>query len=613
MKKVCLLLLVILAATSFACRLDSTLDQSMAAVDEGLRTARVLSTSAAAPGDGRYLVLFKDKPGKADRDSVIGAGASIAREYDIVPAFAIRVPNAKALEGIRHNPNVDIIEEDQILYATAETTPWGVVAVNAPSVWNQTTGEGVKLAVLDTGIDYNHPDLAANYHGGYDFVNDDEDPLDGNGHGTHCSGTIAAITGNGIGVASVAYNVDLYAVKVLSDEGSGLSSDILAGVDWAVRNGMSIASMSLGGGRFSKTEDKAYTNAFNAGLLIICATGNDAATAISYPAGYAATMGIGAVDENLAIADFSNTGAGVDVLSTVPLGMGTVASVTWDGSALAASAFEYSPRVTGLTRVAVPCGEGIDATYFPAAVAGNIALIQRGTIAFADKVTNAMAAGAAGVIIYNNVDGALSGTLGAAGDWVPAVSMSMADGLALVAAGTPTVTIDIVGADYDYYSGTSMATPHAAAVAALIKGAAPGLTNRQIWDVMTGSATDLGAADYDTIFGYGIVNAQAAVELATAMPGQQTDTYTGTLVKGQTAEYGFAVSGGVITAAMSWDVVRAKLTLTLYGPNGLKVASGTTALSYDTAGVAGAYRLVVTNASKQALTAAYALSVTYTP
>jgi subtilisin family serine protease len=618
MKKVSILLLSLLAAAALSCRFEAQVDQSIAASEEGVRTLRALSSTTS--GEGRYLVLFKDKPGKADRDAVKANGASIAREFDIVPAFAIKVPNAKALEGLRRNPNVDIIEEDQILYATAETTPWGVLAVNAPAAWSRTTGDGVKVAVLDTGIDYTHPDLAANYRGGYDFVNDDEDPYDGNGHGTHCSGTIAAITGNGIGVASVAYNVDLYAVKVLSDEGSGRSSDILAGIDWAVKNGMAIASMSLGGGRYSKTEDKAYANAFNAGLLIICATGNDAATTISYPAGYASTMGIGAVDENLAIADFSNTGAGVDVvapgvdvLSTVPLGMGTVASVTWNGSAFAASAFEYSPRVTGLTRIAVPCGEGIDATYFPAEVAGNIALIQRGTIAFADKVTNAMAAGAAGVIIYNNVEGTLSGTLGAAGDWVPTVSMTMADGLALVAAGSPTVTIDIVGADYDYYSGTSMATPHASAVAALIKASRPGLTNQQVWNAMTGSATDLGAAGYDTIFGYGIVNAMAGVELAASMPEQRNDTYVGTLAKGQTAEYDLAVSGGVIKAAMSWDVAKAKMTLTLYGPTGLKVASGTTALSYDTAGVAGAYRLAVTNASKQAYTATYTLNVTYMP
>mgnify|MGYP000905370239 FL=1 len=149
MKKVSLLLLSLVAATALSCRFEARLDQALSPAEEGVGTARAPSSSAS--GEGRYLVLFKDKPGKADRDAVRAAGASIAREFDIVPAFAIRVPNAKALEGLRHNPNVDIIEEDLIRYATAETTPWGVIAVNAPSVWNRTTGDGVKVAVLEIG------------------------------------------------------------------------------------------------------------------------------------------------------------------------------------------------------------------------------------------------------------------------------------------------------------------------------------------------------------------------------------------------------------------------------------------------------------------------------
>ena len=618
MKKVTIVLVAILAVLAFSCSMDVPLATAIQPAEEGVAAPR--AAAAAAQSTGRYLVLFKAKPGNADRDMVRGNGASITREFSIVPAFAIHVPNEHALEGIRHNPNVEIVEEDQVLVASAETTPWGVTAVNAPQVWNVTTGAGVKVAVIDTGIDYTHPDIAANYFGGYDFVNEDNDPMDDVGHGTHCSGTIAARTGNNIGVASVAYDVQLYGVKVLGADGSGYSSDILAGVDWAVQNGMDIASMSLGGGRYSRTENTAYTNAFNAGLLIICATGNDAATSISYPAAYAKTMGIGAVDSNLAIADFSNQGTGidvvapgVDVLSTVPIGFGLEAAVYYGQATLAASGFEFAPTTPDLTKAAVYCGEGTTAADFPAAVAGNIALIQRGTISFADKAINAKAAGAVGVIIFNNVDEPFSGTFGAAGDWLPAVSMSMVDGQALVAAGSPTVTLHLAPADYDIYSGTSMATPHASAVAALIFGANPSLTNQQVWDILNGTATDLGAAGYDTTFGYGIVNAEAAVAAATYVPVTVTDTFTGTLAKGQTANHYVTVTGGVITCAMSWNNSLAKLTLALYNAAGVKVASGTTALTYNTNGAAGTYRLLVTNASKKAYTATYNLSATYQP
>ncbi len=622
MKKVAIFALAIALVAMASCSMDIGGTAYTAVDNEGM--SRAVSTAPTAQSEeGRYLVVFKNKPGNADRDMVRGNGASIMREFDIVPAMAIRVPNEKALFGIMHNPNVELVEVDQVRYALGETVPWGVTAVKAPLVWSQTTGDNVKVAVLDTGIDYNHPDLKANYRGGYDFVSEDSDPFDGNGHGTHCSGTIGAITNNGIGVASVAYNVDLYAVKVLSDEGSGYSSDILAGVDWAVQNGMHIASMSIGGGSYSKTEDNAYTNAYNAGLLVICATGNDGATSISYPAAYAKTMAIGAVDSNLVIADFSNRGTGihlvapgVDVLSTVPVGTGEAAEVLYGTQTLAAATVEYSPRVSGLKKAAVYCNLG-KAGEFPASVAGNIALIKRGEISFADKATNAKNAGAVGVIIFNNEAGMLYATFGAAGDWLPSVGMSMADGEMLVAAGSPTVTMNIVATDYASFNGTSMATPHASAVAALVKGANPALTNQQIWDILNSTATDLGASGYDTTYGYGIVNAEAAVAAALGGggdPGQTvTDTFTGTLAKGASASHYITVSGGVIDAVMSWNNSKATMSLTLYNPSGKAVASGTTSLSYDTKGVTGQYRLLVKNTSRTKQTATYTLKATYLP
>ena len=621
MKKVGITATFALLLTLFSCTIGLNQPLGIVSQDEGLLNSRSLAAVPAADAvEGRYIILFKAKPGNADRDMVRGNGAEIVREFSIVHAMAIRVPNERALAGLMHNPNVELIEPDYIRYALGETVPWGVTAVNAPQVWATTTGDNVKVAVLDTGIDYNHPDLAANYRGGYDFVNSDNDPFDGNGHGTHCAGTIGAITNNNIGVASVAYNVDLYAVKVLSDEGSGSTSNILAGVDWAVQNGMHIASMSLGGGRFSKTEEKAYQNAFNAGLLIICATGNDSATSISYPAGYASTMAIGAVDSALAIADFSNQGTGihlvapgVDVLSTVPVGTGQAADVVYGQQTLAAYALEFAPFVTNLTKPAVNCGMGLSAADFPATVAGNIALIQRGEISFADKVTNAQNAGAVGVILYNNESGIFSGTLGTAGTWIPGVTISLEDGQLLVAAGSPVVSLNILATNYDSFNGTSMATPHVSAVAALVKGANPDLSNQQIWDILVNSAHDLGIVGYDTTFGYGLVDAAAAVAAmgggGDPEPVLVTEIFAGTLNASTSASSSFVVSGGTISATLSKTVRNATLSMALYNPAGSQVATGTTSLSYNAETVAGTWTIVVSNTGRRA--SGYTLTVTH--
>lgn len=494
--------------------------------EEGITSKSKLFTSTRKVTKGRYLVAFKTKPGKADQNMVKGFGAKIRHTYNIVPAMAIEVGNENAIENIKKNPNVEFVEVDEPRYAFGEITPWGVTRVKAPNVWSQTTGANVKVAVLDTGIDYNHYDLAANYKGGYDFVNGDSDPFDGAGHGTHCSGTIAGVTNNDLGVKSVAYNVDLYAVKVLSDEGSGSTSDILAGVDWAVANGMDIASMSLGGGRFMRTEEKAYKNAEAAGLLVICASGNDGATSISYPAGYSYNMAVGAIDDTNTIADFSNTGSaqdivgpGVHVYSTVPVGTGQNSDLTIVSTSekVEAPAIEFAPFTDGVTGELVYCGLGELASDFPAAVNGNIALIQRGNISFADKVTNAMNAGAVGAIIYNNEPGLFYATFGAAGDWIPSVSMSMEDGEYLRGLGAIQATITITAADFEYYDGTSMACPHVAAVAALVKGANPALTNTQIKQVLKDTAFDLGATGWDSIYGWGLVDAEAAVAAALGM------------------------------------------------------------------------------------------------
>ncbi|MGC9308868.1 MAG: S8 family serine peptidase, partial [Thermoplasmatota archaeon] len=216
---------------------------------------------------------------------------------------------------------------------------WGVDRVDAEIVWGgsdgalsvtgDVTGDGVDVAVIDTGIDYTHPDLDANYAGGYDFANGDDDPKDDNGHGTHCSGTIAA-EDNGEGVIGMAPYANILAVKALDKRGSGSISDICAGIDWAVNNGAEVISMSLGIGSSYDTLKNSCDNAYASGVLLVAASGNDgdgdaSTDEVSYPAAYSSVIAVGATDSDDNIASFSSSGPhlelgapGVDIYSTMP-------------------------------------------------------------------------------------------------------------------------------------------------------------------------------------------------------------------------------------------------------------------------------------------------------
>lgn len=229
---------------------------------------------------------------------------------------------------------------------------WGADLVKAPEVWaNGYTGKGVVVAVIDTGVDYNHEDLKNNIwtntkeiagngidddsngyvddvHG-WNFNGSNNNTLDDNGHGTHVSGTIAG-ENNGYGVTGIAYNSQIMAVKVLNGSGSGSYSAIANGIYYAVDNGANVINLSLGGDYSNRTLKSAVEYASSKGVIVVMAAGNDGDSSPDYPARYANNSGIavGAVDRNNNLADFSNrsgsseityvTAPGVDVYSTVP-------------------------------------------------------------------------------------------------------------------------------------------------------------------------------------------------------------------------------------------------------------------------------------------------------
>ena len=179
----------------------------------------------------------------------------VSMRYKEINGFAGRMPQS-LFNSLANSPFVSSIQLDRTVSLFEDTLDWGVDDTDAEEVWGgaenavnvlsgRISGEGVKVCVLDTGIDYNHPDLDDNYVGGYDFINNDPYPMDDHSHGTHCAGIIAA-EDNGQGVIGVAPKASLYAAKVLAASGSGSISQIVAGIDWAIDNNMDVASMSLG-------------------------------------------------------------------------------------------------------------------------------------------------------------------------------------------------------------------------------------------------------------------------------------------------------------------------------------------------------------------------------
>jgi serine protease len=463
----------------------------------------------------------------------------VSRSFSIIPAVAAHL-DANQVKQLLANPDVAYIEPDYKIYAlggpdtnaysssginafsSSQTIPYGITMVNAPAVWPRTSGAGVRVAVLDTGIAMDHPDRG-NVVDSVSFVTG-EAVEDFAGHGTHTSGTIAAADNN-IGVVGVAPQADLLIAKVLDNTGSGQDSWLISGIEWAVNNNAKVISMSLGGPDYSQALDDACKQA-DANALLVAAAGNDNKSKPSYPAALSSVISVAAIDQNKNKASFSNFGStialaapGVGVYSTVPLA--TVTSPTAD--AVWNSTSHQSNMIVGTapgTVSGVICNCGLatgdsEANSCPDSVAGNIAHIRRGTITFAAKVAHAQSKGAIGAIISNNVAGNFLGTLSDSTPLV-VVSVSQADGdeLQLLAQSgiTGSVLTDIVL--YANYDGTSMACPHVAGVAALIFSAAHyNITPSEVSNILFDSAQDLGTPGRDDIFGYGLVDAYAALIL----------------------------------------------------------------------------------------------------
>ena len=287
----------------------------------------IIPFANAAPSEKIPVIIgFKDSPNSA---LVQAHGGDVKIEYAIIPAIACDLPQ-QAIDALKKNPGIAYIEEDAEVFAVDDelTASWGVEHIGAGTVHSYgNTGFGIDVAVIDTGIDYRHKDLDGNYRGGYDFVNRDSDPMDDNGHGTHCAGIIAA-EDDGIGVVGVAPEASLWALKVLNRRGSGLTSNIVLAIQWATdpAHKMDVISMSLGSSTGTTSLQQACDAAYAAGIVVVAAAGNNGASSTSsiiYPARYPSVIAVGATDKNDVRASFSSTGPqlelvapGVSILST---------------------------------------------------------------------------------------------------------------------------------------------------------------------------------------------------------------------------------------------------------------------------------------------------------
>ncbi|RPF53386.1 S8 family peptidase [Aquisalibacillus elongatus] len=273
-----------------------------------------------------YLVQF-DGPAEKGLLKAFGVEEQdVVHEFNSLPVVTLELTKKQA-KGLQNHPQIKYVEENAEAQAFSQDTPWGIPHVQGTEAQdNGHTGEGVKVAVLDSGIDASHEDL--NVADGYSSV-DDSPFTDENGHGTHVAGTVAA-QDNDVGVVGVAPDASLYAVKVLDEDGSGSYSGIAEGIEWAVENDADVINMSLGGSTDSSVLEEFVDLAYEEGVLVVAAAGNDGNRGgnndtVGYPAKYDSAVAVAAVDQNNNRATFSSTGSavelsapGVSVLSTVP-------------------------------------------------------------------------------------------------------------------------------------------------------------------------------------------------------------------------------------------------------------------------------------------------------
>ncbi|OPL07636.1 MAG: hypothetical protein AVO33_04475, partial [delta proteobacterium ML8_F1] len=469
------------------------------------------------------------------RDQMLSSlGGEIDRHFDFINASVVTLTPSEARE-LAATEGVAYLEPDYPVYALdtsdPEWIPWGVAEVFGEAAfpypqWENLSMEDIKVGVMDTGIRTDHPELSV--AGGTSIIGGTYQ--DYYRHGTHVAGTIAAAVNNE-GVVGIAPEIGLYAIKVLNDSGNGSYSDIIEGIEWAIENDIHILNMSLGGQEYSDALKTAVDEAYSEGLLLVAAAGNRGNDHEPiYPAAFESVIAVAASDATGNIAAISNAGEaieliapGANILST-SIDETTYGMVTVGGQGYGASPFGGSPLGTVSDVPVVDIGYGNDSDET------NQALIDAGVGAGDDwialsrvydttpetEIADAASKGAVGVVVINNdydedyEMGAYDGTTD-----IPAASVSNESGMAIAGGDLSSGVLRIARGRYETMSGTSMASPHVAGVAALVWAQDRTLTNEEVRNRLKEKAFDLGLdANYQ---GSGLVRADLAMKTDLAL------------------------------------------------------------------------------------------------
>ncbi|NMO16701.1 S8 family serine peptidase [Pyxidicoccus fallax] len=533
--------------------------------------ARALTAPSLPLDDGRepFIIRYRDD-GVSAASRVRQFGGQVTATFRSVPAVAARL-SSREREALAKDPSVESIEPDQVWHSLgAATAPalsfasaaargripggyaGGLRQVQANEVWDldedgqpdpgRPTGAGTRVCIIDSGLDMEHPSLRQAVVASWDFLDGDTNTSDGvlgawgSGHGTHVAGIVAARPGAPIkgmetgSLVGVAPGTELVIARVLDLNGRTQMSIVLAALEYCSAKKAKVASLSLGGGFASKTTLEAFQAAYDSGMLVVAASGNDGGQVVSYPASDPSVLAVGAVDDQGRRADFSSGGhelalvaPGVDVLSLFPRGLGgrsEVLELDANETQLMSRPLQYSPAGTKVAPL-VDCGAGDSLeSCKDSTCSGFIAYVRPGFLPIEQVMVNVMKQGAQAVIIGNEVvEGGLEiFSLPRRGRWVPAVTINQAGGTMLDRVLGYNVRVHVEPTDYTHMSGTSMSTPYVVGVAALLFSAHPSATPAQVREALVSTARDLGPVGHDEGYGHGMVQARRALESLSYLP-----------------------------------------------------------------------------------------------